>query len=162
WGMASLLLGDTDDAKRRLQAAYVIRQDFGDPKGMADLLISLGQIALLEGDNAEARRCYEQARTLSHDLGDHPVLAAALEGMGNIALPLGHFAEAHRYLREALQTSTNQILPRILSIMVGVGELFLQTGKRARGIDLLAFALHHSASEQDAKERAQYLLTRYQ
>jgi ATP/maltotriose-dependent transcriptional regulator MalT len=129
---------------------------------MADMLISLGQIALLEEDNAEARRCYEQARSISHDLGDHVGLAAALEGMGTSALAIGHFGEARRYLREALQNTSDRILPRILSILVGVGELFLQTGKRARGIELLAFALHHSAGEQDTKERAQQLLTRYQ
>src|SRR5262245_18024420 len=64
WAMDSQLLGDTADAKRRLQACYAFHQDFRDLKGMADTLISLGRIALLEGDNAEARRCFEQARTL--------------------------------------------------------------------------------------------------
>ncbi len=47
-------------------------------------------------------------------------------------------------------------------ILIGIGELFLQTGKQARGIELLTFALHHQASDYHTKERAQRLLTRYQ
>src|SRR5262249_48628097 len=132
------------------------------PKGMADMLNSLGRIALLEGDNAEARRCYEQARTLSHNLGDNPVLAAALEGMGNSALALGHYGEARRYFREALQIAIDGILPRIFSIYVGIGELFLQTGRRARGLELLPLALYQTTSDQDTKDRVQQLLRRYQ
>jgi hypothetical protein len=53
------------------------------------------------------------------------------------------------------------MLPRVLSIFVGSGELFLQTGKQARGIELLALAVQHPASDQDTKERAQHLLNQY-
>ncbi len=162
WGMLSQLLGDTADAKRRLQASYVIREDFRDSRGMADTLASLGRIALLEGDNAEARRCYEQARNISHDLGDHVGLAAALEGMGNSARAMGHYEEARRYFREALQIASDRMLPRIPSIFVGIGELFLETGKRTSGIKLLALALQHPAGDQDTKDRAQRLLNRYE
>jgi predicted ATPase/DNA-binding NarL/FixJ family response regulator len=162
WGTLSQLLGDTADAKRRLQASYAIRKDFGDSRGMADTLTSLGRIALLEGDNAEAKRCYEQAQTIFHGLGDNVGLATALEGMGNSARTMGHYGEARRYLREALQLSSQDMASLTPSIYIGIGELFLQTGQRARGIELLALALHHPVSDQDTKDRAQRLLTRYQ
>jgi predicted ATPase/DNA-binding CsgD family transcriptional regulator/Tfp pilus assembly protein PilF len=162
WSLASQFLGNTEDARRRLQASYDIRKNFGDSKGMADALSVLARIALLEGDSAEARRCYERALTLCHGLGDYAGLAIALEGMGNSARAMGHYGEARNYLREALQISSNQMLPRILSIYVGIGELFLQTGQQAWGIELLALALHYPASDHDAKERASSLLTRYQ
>jgi tetratricopeptide (TPR) repeat protein len=154
-------LGDTDDAKPRLQASYVIQKGFKDLKGMANTLANLGRIALLRGDNAGARHCYEQARTICHDLGDDVSLATAIEGMGNSARAMGHYGEARRYLREALQISGDRMLPRILSIFVGSGELFLQTGKQAQGIELLALAMQHPASDQDTKERAQRLLNQY-
>jgi predicted ATPase/DNA-binding CsgD family transcriptional regulator/transcriptional regulator with XRE-family HTH domain len=162
WGTVSQLLGDTADAKQRLQASYVIREDFRDSRGMADTLASLGRIALLEGDNAVARRCYEQARNISHDLGDHVGLAAALEGMGNSARAMGHYGGARRYFREALQIVSDRMLSRIPSIFVGIGELFLETGKRAPGIKLLALAPRHPAVDQDTKDRAQRLLNRYE
>jgi tetratricopeptide (TPR) repeat protein len=160
--MASQLLGDMDDAKLRLQASYAIQKGFRDPRGMAITLVNLGRIALLEGDNAEARRCYEQARTICHDLGDDVILATALEGMGNSARAMGHYGESRRYLREALQISRDRMLPSVLSIFVGSGELFLQTGKHAQSIELLALALQHPASDHDTKERAQRLLNQYQ
>ena len=161
WATISQLLGDTADAKQRLQASYVIREKFGDLKGMADTLTNLGRIALLEGNSAEAGRCYEQARTIYQDLGIQAELVISLEGMGNSAYAQGHYGEAHCYLREALQLSSQQIVSRTLSIFVGIGELFLQTGQRERGIELLALALHHPVSDQDTKERAQRLLSQY-
>jgi len=161
WGRLSQLLGDMDDAKRRLQASYTLQKDFGDLKGIAGTLTTLGRIALLEGDHAEARRCYEQARTIYHDLGVDGELAICLEGMGNSARAIGHYGEARRYLREALQLSRQHLASLTPSIFVGIGELLLETGQQARGIELLAFALHHPASDQDTKERAQQLLNRY-
>ena len=158
----SLLMGDTADAKRHLQSAHVIQKDVGDYRSIADTLTRLGQIALLEGDNAEARRCYEQARTICHDRGDSVGLAGALEGMGNSARAMGYYGEARCYLREALQISSKPMVSRILSIFVGIGELFLQTGKQPRGIELLALAMHHPAGDQDTKDRAQRLLNHYQ
>ena len=88
-------------------------------------------------------------------------MAAALEGMGNSASAMGHYGEARRYLREALQLSSQFVRSVTPSIYVGVGELFLQTGLRARGIELLALALHHPLGDQETKDRAQRLLTRY-
>jgi LuxR family maltose regulon positive regulatory protein len=161
-GLVSQLLGDMADARRRLQASYIIEQDFGDLKGMADTLIFLGRIALIEGDNAESLRCYEQARAICHDLGEQSVLAIALEGIGKSARALGHYGEASRYLREALQLSSQHMLSLTPSIIIGIGELFLQTGQQGRGIELLALALRHPASNQDTKDRAQRLLTHYQ
>ena len=162
WGRVSQLLGDLADAKQRLRASYAICEDFRDSRGMADTLVNLGRIALLEGDNAEARRCYEQAQNISHGLGDHVSLATALEGMGNSARARGHYGEARRYFHEALQLSSQHMASLTPLIFVGIGELFLQTGKQARSIELLALALHHPASDQDTKEQAQRLLNQYQ
>ncbi len=162
WGTLSQLLGDTADGKRRLQASYAIRKDFSDYRGLADTLTSLGRIALLERDNAEARRCYEQALAICHDLGDNVGLIISLEGMGNSARAMGHFGEARRYSREALQLSSQYMASLTPSIFVGIGELFLQTGQRARGIELLALALHHPASDHNTKDWAERLLTCYQ
>jgi LuxR family maltose regulon positive regulatory protein len=160
--MASQLLGDLADAKSRVEGSYAIQESLKDRRGMAFTLANLGRIALLEGENAEARRCYEQARTICHDLGDDVSLATALEGMGNSARAMGHYGESRRYLREALQISRDRMLPSVLSIFVGIGELFLQTGKHAQSIELLALALQHPASDQDTKDQAQRLLNQYQ
>jgi DNA-binding CsgD family transcriptional regulator len=82
--------------------------------------------------------------------------------MGNSARAMGHYGEARRYFREALQIASDRMLSRIPSIFVGIGELFLETGKRAPGIKLLALALLHPAGDQDTKDRAQRLHNRYE
>jgi predicted ATPase/DNA-binding CsgD family transcriptional regulator len=161
WGRASHLLGDLVDAKSRLKASYTIQESFRDLNGMSDTLANLGRIALLEGDNAEARRCYEQARNISHNMGVIRGIVPSLEGMGNSARAMGHYGEARRYLREALQLSSQHIASLTPLIFVGIGELFLQTGKQARGLELLALAVQHPASDQDTKDRAQRLLNQY-
>jgi predicted ATPase/DNA-binding CsgD family transcriptional regulator len=161
-GTNSQLLGDTADAKQHLWASYAIQNDFGDLRGMAEALNNLGQLSLLEGNNAEARRCYEQARTICHDLGNTNGLVYSLEGIGNSARAMGHYGEARRYLREALQLSSKHWPSHTPSILVGIGELLLQTGQQVRGVELLTLALYHPISEQDTKDRAQHLLSQYQ
>jgi predicted ATPase/DNA-binding CsgD family transcriptional regulator/Tfp pilus assembly protein PilF len=158
----SLIFGSTADAKRHFQAAYAIQLDLKIYRGLPETLTSLGRIALLEGDYAEARRSYEQARSIAHDWGNPIGLAAALEGLGDSTRAMSHYGEARRYLREALQISSPHMVSRTLSIFVGIGDLFLQTEQRTRGIELLAFALQHPNSDQETKDRAQRLLSRYQ
>ncbi len=162
WGKSSQLLGDMVDAKRRLEASYAIRKEFADTQGMAMTLNSLGRLALIEGNNVEARRCYEEALMLYYDLGEKGGMASSLEGLGDAARESGYYGEARRYLREALQLSSKPISLRTLSVFVGIGELFLRTGERARGIELLTLTLLHSASDRATKDRALPLLTRYQ
>lgn len=161
WGTASLFLDDLADAKRRLQAAYVIQEEFGDWRGMAEVLMRLGRVLQLEGDSAEARHYYEQARSICHDLGVINGLIISLEGMGNSARAMGFFGEARRYLSEALQLAFKHLPSHTPSVLVGIGELILQTGEQARGIELLILALNHPLSEQDTKDRAQSLLHQY-
>jgi DNA-binding NarL/FixJ family response regulator len=129
---------------------------------MAEILTRLGRILLLEGDNAGARHYYEQARIICHDLGVINGLIISLEGMGNSARAMGDYGEARRYFREALQRSAKYLPLHTPSILVGIGELLLQTGQQAHGIELLVLAVHHPASEQDTKDRAQRLINQYQ
>src|SRR5262249_50622701 len=96
-----------------------------------------------------------------HDLGDKTGLAGSLEGMGNNAREMGHYEEARRYLREALQYASDPMVSVTPSIYIGIGELFLQMGRRARAMELLALALHHPLGDHQTKERAQRLLIRF-
>jgi tetratricopeptide (TPR) repeat protein len=161
-GSAARILGALGEARLCFQASYNIRKNFGDSEGMAVALNHLGRVAFLQGDNNEARQCYERALALYHDTGDKGGLATSLEGLGNSARESAHYQEAWRYLREALQVTRDQLVSRTLSIFIGIGELFFQTGQPARGIELLALALNHPVSDQDTQARAQQILNHYQ
>jgi LuxR family maltose regulon positive regulatory protein len=59
-------------------------------------------------------------------------------------------------------TAEMQFVPLSLSILSGIGELLLQTGRPERGLELLALALHHPAADHETKARTQQHLTRHQ
>jgi predicted ATPase/DNA-binding CsgD family transcriptional regulator len=162
WAEASQALGDLADAKQRFQAAYTLLKAIGEPEGTSRALLRLGRIALLEGDNAEARRYYEQALTVGHGFSDQATIAMSLTGMGNTTCAMGHYGEAWRYFREALQVSTKYFPINLPPIFIGVGDLFLQTRKQTRGIELLAIALNYPGTGEAIKDRAHRLLNQYQ
>jgi predicted ATPase/DNA-binding CsgD family transcriptional regulator len=122
---------------------------------------ALGRIALDAGDPAEAIDHFEASRAIAQDRGHDFSLATALEGIGKCACALGNYGEARRCLREALQIAGDRILWLIPPLYVGIGDLFLQTGRQARGVEVLTFALHHPASDYETKTRVQRLLSRY-
>jgi LuxR family maltose regulon positive regulatory protein len=49
----------------------------------------------------------------------------------------------------------------MLSILLGIGELLLQCGQTARGLELLSVAAHHPAGEYGTKQHVQRLIARY-
>jgi ATP/maltotriose-dependent transcriptional regulator MalT len=147
----------------RLGSAAVTTKEFGEPIAVGTMLFSLGHIALDQGDNAEAIRCFEKIRAIGHKRGYIYGFAASLIGIGRCAYAMGDYGEAQRSLREALQIITRDRMLSLLPFLyIGIGELFLQTGQRARGSELLTFALYHPASDYHTQGRAQRLLTRYQ
>jgi LuxR family maltose regulon positive regulatory protein len=47
-------------------------------------------------------------------------------------------------------------------MLINISELFFNRGLSERGLALLAFSRHHSASEQETKDRAEQTLKRYE
>jgi ATP/maltotriose-dependent transcriptional regulator MalT len=159
------LQGQTEAASNyaRQGSAAATSEKFGAPIALGTMFFSLGHIALDQGDHAEAMDCFEQIQAIGHNRGYIYGSAASLVGMGRCAFAMGHYGEAQRILREALEIITsNRMLSLMPFIYIGIGELFLQTGKRTRGIEVLALALHQPASDYHTKGRAQRLLSRYQ
>ena len=130
---------------------------------MAVSLQQLGLTASREGDHVEARRCLEQSLALFRDVGFIGAQATTLLYMGDNALAQGYYGEAQRYLREMLQFSIQSNVGILQQYyLITIGDLFLQTGRRARGIELLALIPHHHPAFHEYKERMERLLDRYQ
>jgi ATP/maltotriose-dependent transcriptional regulator MalT len=162
-GNVACALGDYAAAKEHYEASYALRQEFDDPEGMAMALNHLGEIAIRQDDYAEARQLYLQSLSIYRKISDRGGLATSLNGLGNTAVALGEYGTARQQFHQALQITTEmQFVPLILSLLIGIGELLLQTGQKERGLELLTLALYHPASEQETRERVQRLLTRYE
>jgi len=158
-GNAACALNELAAAKGYYEASYAIRKAFDDPEGMAVALNRLGKIALSQQNYPEAKTLYQQSLAIYLKINDKGGLATSLTGLGSVARPTGEHDAARRYFQEALQIAADMAYtPLILSILVGVGDLLLHLGRQKRGVELLALACHHPASDRETKDRACRLL----
>jgi ATP/maltotriose-dependent transcriptional regulator MalT len=156
WGNAERALGNYPEAKGHFQAGYAIREEFKDPEGMAVALNHLGQLAILQKDYEEAQRLYQRSLVIYQDINDKGGLAIALAGLGNTALALGNYPQAQQRFHTGIKIAADiQFLPVIFSLLIGIGELLVQSDREDGGLALLAFVRHEPSSPQEEKERAQ-------
>lgn len=172
WFMAYLLiemgniaraLGDYVQARQHYQASYTIREEFDDPEGMAVALNHMGKMATLQENYGDAEQLYRRSLAIYQEIYDQGGLATSLAGLGRVYSALGQIQSACQHFQRALQiTAEMQFVPLTLSILSGIGELLLQTGRPERGLELLALALHHPAGDHETKARTQQHLTHHQ
>ena len=148
--------GDYATARLHFQASYGIRQAFGDPEGTAVALNHLGKVALLQENYPEAEQLFRQSLATYRQIDDRGGLATSEYGLGATASGLGDYPTACRHFRQSLEIAVNiHFVPLILSNVVGIGQLLLRTGQPEPGVELLAFAHHHPATERVTKDHAQ-------
>lgn len=169
WFMANCLieLGQVEEslgndlmAQHHFQRSYTLREQLADRGGMAIALNHLGPIAVRQQDFARARDLYEQSRAICVETNDRGGLAAALTGLGVTAAALGDLAVAHRYFHEALTLAVQiQLVSLIFPLFFQIGNLWLRTNQKARGLDLLALVRDHPASPPPLRHQATQQLT---
>ena len=157
WGNTARALGDYDEARELYRKSYGAHKDFNDSQGMGTVLNHLANIALLQGELSEAEQYYRQSVRLNREMGNQGGMATSLEGLGNLMLIQGEHQQAEQYLVEALRTAGTQIVQFTLSILIGLGELWIRAGQHQRGGEVLAFVLHYPASSQEIKDRVEQL-----
>ena len=163
WGNVARALGEYTEAERHYRSSYVIREEFGDPEGMAVALNHLGEIAVLQQDYQEAQQRFQRSHTIYGDINDKGGLATSLNGLGKVACVLGQYQAARHYLHQALEIVAEiRFLSLTFSILINIGELLLQSGSQARGLEILALTRYHPASDQEAKAWAQQRLDLYE
>ncbi|MEX0172145.1 tetratricopeptide repeat protein [Streptomyces sp. LMG1-1-1.1] len=89
-------------AGRLLDRALGLYQDLDDPRGQADTLRSLGNLARMRTDDTAAGRLLDQALALYRDLNDRRGQAHLLRSLGDLARVRGDDAQAGRLLEQAL------------------------------------------------------------
>jgi tetratricopeptide (TPR) repeat protein len=84
------------------EEALAIRQELGDPRGIAASLCGLGTVARRERDVAAARRLLEESLAICRAVGDLWGTATALSHLGSMAHDRREFAEARQLHEESL------------------------------------------------------------
>ncbi len=155
--------GDPAQAKHWLQEAFVFLKKTNDKPLLAENLSQQGTAAYLEGAYAEAKQRYLESIELSQETGERWRMGPALIGLGYTTCALGDYEASGRYLRAALQTAMEiESLWIAMDGLVGLARLLTasEPGEAAaeQAVELLAFALQHPSSSQEARDRAAPLL----
>lgn len=159
WGNVAQATQDYMEAKTHYKASLRIRETFNDPEGIAVLSSHLAEIALLQHDYDKAQHLYERSLSLYRGFADKGGMANVHHGLGRVALSLGKPQQALEYFRSALGIALEiRYLPLILSIMLDVAELLLNTNHRQRAIELLHIICQHAASTAQQVKKAESLL----
>lgn len=160
-GNVEFALGNYGAAREHYDAAMAIRGEFNDPEGIALAAIQLGAVALRENRYDEAEKRFRQGLERYEEIHDRGGLARALDGLGQTATATGRRRAACGYYREALDIAVDiHYVPVILSLLVSIGELFLEIGLLEAGVRLLARAASHPRGEQETRQRAEEALAR--
>jgi DNA-binding CsgD family transcriptional regulator len=158
-GNAACALGEYAKAKEHYQAGYALREEFGDPEGMAVALNHLGDVALLQENPDEAEVLYLRSLEIYREINDQGGVVTALEGLARTYCGRGQAQPAAHFLVLALDMATTaQFTVFRLALLVTIGQLLLQTGRQETGVVLLKFAQRHPATHYAARDRAQRLL----
>jgi len=165
------MLGDYREAKQWLQESLTLSREIGDRWSMILCLNQLGAMTYQGGpaEWPEARRLHEQSLTISKELGERREMAASLNYLGYVTCALAEYGTAKQHFLAALQTAIEgQITPVALAAVAGLATLLTHQPAREtelglitmkeQAIELLAFVQSHSATSQEAKDRAQRLL----
>jgi len=85
--------------------------------------------------------------------------AEFLVGLGQAMLALGEAQQARERFRQGLEAAMKAArLPTAVRALVGLACLSAEEGEPERAVELLSLVLHHPATRQIERDRAQHLL----
>jgi tetratricopeptide (TPR) repeat protein len=151
-------LGRHEEAQAFLQESLALSTQVGDRWGMGTAYRNLGLAALAQGDIPEAQSLIHRSLELVTALGTRWDIARSLIYLGEATAAAGDPSEARRILVDALQlTMELQAIPLAIDALMGLAHRQARTGDAEQALALSLCVLSHSASTQEAKDRAQQL-----
>jgi predicted ATPase/uncharacterized protein HemY len=127
--------------------------------GAATTLANAGRLALRQGAYDDAQQLLTESLTLKQEMNDQRGMAVALVSLGDVSVATGAYPDACEQLGRAL-TLAQQCgdVKLMLDGLVTVAALAMKQSQFEAASQLLAFALHHRATAQEARERAEQLI----
>jgi len=168
WGIAVSLIWlardsagfrEFKDAEHLLQEGLALCRDTGIPGATVVALSVLGEVANLLGKYAKAVQLGQESLTLSKRLNNRHLVAESCRVLGNATCALRDFQGARGYFQQALELfAADRLIADALYTLVGVAALLAGENDGEGALELLGFSLHHPASAQWTKDRANALL----
>ena len=152
-----LAVGDRVQARQHYQEALDIALETGDPDYKSRALNGLGKVASILEQHREARQLFEESLAVTREM-DRKGLGP-LVGLGFVTLALGEIEGSWQCFCEALEAALKE--DRLLEAqdaLVGLAHLLAEEEQLEWAVELLPLALHHPATAQVTRDRAQNLL----
>jgi len=148
-------LGRLDETQAFLQESLTLSTQVGDRWGMGTAYRILGLAALARGDIDEARSLINKSLELFTGFVTGWDIVQSLVYLGEATTAAGDWSEAKRVYLVALQMGVEvQATSLALDALTGLAHLQARAGEAEHALELLMRVLSHSASTQEAKDRA--------
>ena len=147
-GMATLLftLGDHERAAELAGKNLALRQELGEPQGIATALNLLGAVMRARGDFDEAASCFDRALILFEELGDPDWVALARGNLGILAFWRGELDRAASLLDEAValyRRAGNRHPYGVAAVLSDLALVTCDRGDHGRAAGLFVESLAH-------------------
>jgi predicted ATPase/transcriptional regulator with XRE-family HTH domain len=154
----AITLGRREEAGAYLQESLMLCTQVGDRWGMGTAYRHLGLLALAQGDISEAQSLLHKSLDLFTEFVTGWDIVQSLVYLGEATAAAGDLSEARRIYLDALHLALEaQATSLALDALVGLAHLQARAGEAEQPLALLICVLSHSASTQEAKDRAQRL-----
>jgi tetratricopeptide (TPR) repeat protein len=151
-------LGRLEEAQAFLQESLALSTKVGDRWGMGTAYRILGLAALARGDINEAQSLINKSLELFTGFVTGWDIVQSLVYLGEATTAAGDSSEAKRVYLDALQMAVEaQATSLALDALTGLAHLQALAGQAEQALELIMRVLRHSASTQEAKDRAEKL-----
>jgi predicted ATPase/transcriptional regulator with XRE-family HTH domain len=156
----AIKLGRHEEAGAFLQESLMLCRQVGDRWGMGTAYRNMGLAALAQGDIGEAQSLLHKSLDLFADFVTGWDIVQSLVYLGEATAAAGDSSEARRIFLEALHLAMEaQVTLLALDALMGLAQQQARAGEAQQALELSMCVLSHSASTQEAKDRAQLLGT---
>jgi class 3 adenylate cyclase/tetratricopeptide (TPR) repeat protein len=119
-GVAHVMQGHYEQAYPYLEQAQELYREFGDRRGVSNMLSTMGETVRLRGDYPAAVKLYQEALAIARDIGERTGQIICLNNLAGVRVGLGDYAEAEADLRQVISMagpSSYQVLAETYSFL---------------------------------------------
>jgi tetratricopeptide (TPR) repeat protein len=155
----AIRLGRVEEAQAYLEESLALSTQIGDRWGMGTAYRFLGVAALARGDTSEAQLLINRSLDIFQGFVKGWDVVISLVYLGEALASSGDLSAARRCFVEALGVAVEAgALPLALDALVGLSQLYLDSGEAERALVYCTFVMSHPAATYDVLEHAGLLV----
>jgi predicted ATPase/transcriptional regulator with XRE-family HTH domain len=148
-----------EEARASMQESIALCEQTKNRWGMGISYRHLGIVEMAEGQYTEAEACFQKCMEIFSEYSEGWDVAMTFNYLGEAKLMAGNFNEAKKNYRDALRLALQaNAIPVALDALLGVAQIYGNTGKSKYAFELSQCALNHPLGTQETRERAEQLL----